>query len=406
MRLSVRCLEITSIERSYSEMRRVGVDPAGIRIMAPKHFHYNLKVEGLTPPQANIIKQDMLSIGGEVAVARGAASCSVRRTDAIISGTLKQLNILIDKLKVQNLGLPEIALAMEEALGNIRRKEFTLKGRGKSWTLGPRTLVMGILNVTPDSFSDGGLFFEKNKAIERALEMIDAGTDWIDVGGESTRPGALPVALVEELKRVMPVVEALSGKADISVDTTKSEVARQALEAGAQIINDVSALGADPDMASVCAEYGAPVVLMHMRGTAETMQKNVEYGDLMTEVFNYLLSRVEYAESRGIDREKIIIDPGLGFGKSREGNLELVRRLPEFRSLGRPVLVGPSRKSFIAGTLGAGQGRETGTTAVVTASILNGAHAVRVHDVLGAVQAARMIDAIRAAGEGAGEAPV
>lgn len=405
MRLSVRCLEITSIERSHSEMLRIGVDPAGIRIMAPKHFHYNLKVEGLTPAQANIIKQDMLSIGGEVAVARGAASCSVRQTDAIISGTLKQLNILIDKLKAQNLGLPEIAQALREALDNVRRKEFILKGRGKSWTLGPRTLVMGILNVTPDSFSDGGRFFEKNKAVERALEMVEDGADWIDVGGESTRPGALPIALVEELKRVIPVVEALSGKADISVDTTKSEVARQALQAGAQIINDVSALGADPGMTGVCAEYGAPVVLMHMRGTPETMQKNVGYNDLMAEVFNYLSGRIEYAESRGIDREKIIIDPGLGFGKSREGNLEIIRRLSEFKSLGRPILVGPSRKSFIAGTLGS-QGRETGTIAAVSASILNGANAVRVHDVSGARQALLMTDAVRAAGEGTGEPPL
>ncbi len=402
MRLSVRCLEITSIERSHSEMLRVGVDPAGIRIMAPKHFHYNLKVESLTPAQANIIKQDMLSIGGEVAVARGAASCSVRQTDAIISGTLKELDILVDKLKVQNQGLSGIARALREALDNVRLKELALKGRGKDWILGPRTLIMGILNVTPDSFSDRGRFFEKNRAIERALEMVEEGAEWIDVGGESTRPGAAPVALNEELKRVVPVVEALSGKADISVDTTKSEVARQALQAGAQIINDVSALGADPDMAAVCAEYGAPVVLMHMRGTPATMQKDVGYKDLMAEVFNYLSERIEYAESRGIGREKMMIDPGLGFGKSREGNLEIIGRLKELRSLGRPLLVGASRKSFIAGTVGP-EGRETGTVAAVVASILNGANAVRVHDVSGAVQAARMADALRAAGEGTGE---
>jgi dihydropteroate synthase len=405
LRLSVRCLEITSIERSHSEMLRVGVDPAGIRIMAPKHFHYNLKVESLTPAQANIIKQDMLSIGGEVAVARGVASCSVRQTDAIISGTLKELNILIEKLKVQNLGLPEIALTLRSALDNVRLKEFILKGRGKDWTLGPRTLIMGILNVTPDSFSDGGRFFEKNMAVERALEMVEEGADWIDIGGESTRPGALPVALDEELKRVVPVVEALSGKADISVDTTKSEVARLALQAGAEIINDVSALGADPDMAGVCAEYGAPVVLMHMRGTPATMQKDVGYNDLMSEVFNYLSERIDYAESRGIGREKIMIDPGLGFGKSREGNLEILGRLKEFRSLGRPVLIGASRKSFIAGTIGK-EGREIGTIAAVVASILNGANAVRVHDVSGALHAVRMADALRDAGEETGEPPV
>ncbi len=270
-----------------------------------------------------------MSIGGEAAVASGAASCSARRTDAIISGTLKELDILMDKLRLRERRLSEVAFALKEAMDNIRRKEVILRGSGKSWTLGLRTHIMGIVNVTPDSFSDGGMFFEKGRAFEKALEMVEEGADWVDVGGESTRPGAEPVPLKEELKRVIPVVEALSGKADVSVDTSKAEVARQALEAGASVINDVSALSG-PGMAEVCAEYGASVVLMHMRGAPATMQKNVDYVDLMGEVFNYLMSRIEYAVSRGVDLERIMIDPGLGFGKSREGNLEIIRRLPEF----------------------------------------------------------------------------
>ncbi len=383
-------------------MTRIGVDPAGIRIMAPKHFHYNLKVEGLTPAQANIIKQDMLSIGGEAAVARGVASCAVQSTDAIVSGTIKQFNILLEKLRTQNFGLPEVALDLREVFENIGRKSFTVRGRAKSWTIGPRTLIMGILNVTPDSFSDGGRFFEKNKAVERALQMAEEGADWIDIGGESTRPNAEPLLLEEELKRVIPVVEALSGKVDISIDTTKAEVAREALDAGAEIINDVSALGLDAHMIRVCAEYKAPVVLMHMRGTPLTMQKDVEYRDLTGEVFNYLLSRVNYAESSGINPERIIIDPGLGFGKSREGNLELIRRLYEFKAIGRPILVGPSRKSFIAKTIGGAagaEGVESGTIAAVTASVLGGAQIIRVHDVRRSVQAVRIAEAIRDGGE-------
>ncbi len=374
----------------------MGVDPAVIRTMASEHFHYNLKVEGLTAAQANIVRREMLSIGGEAAVASGAASCSARRTDAIISGTLKELDILMDKLRLRERRLSEVAFALKEAMDNIRRKEVILRGSGKSWTLGLRTHIMGIVNVTPDSFSDGGMFFEKGRAFEKALEMVEEGADWVDVGGESTRPGAEPVPLKEELKRVIPVVEALSGKADVSVDTSKAEVARQALEAGASVINDVSALSG-PGMAEVCAEYGASVVLMHMRGAPATMQKNVDYVDLMGEVFNYLMSRIEYAVSRGVDLERIMIDPGLGFGKSREGNLEIIRRLPEFMSLGRPILVGPSRKSFVSGIAGS-DGVEAGTVAVVAASILKGAHAVRVHDVKTVRQAVRIIDAVRAAG--------
>ncbi len=397
--MPVRCLEISSVERAHFEMARIGVDPEGIRIMAPKQFHYNLKIEGLTAPQANVIKQEMLSIGGEAAVAKGAASCSVDKSDALVSGTLKQFNTLIDKLKCQSFGLPEVGASLSEAVNNAQRLSFTFKGRSRQWALGARTLIMGILNVTPDSFSDGGLFFDREKALQRALQMASEGADWVDVGGESTRPGARPVEAEEELRRVIPVVGALSSKGiAVSIDTRKAEVARQALKAGAEIVNDISGL-ADKDMASVCAQFKAPVIIMHMRGAPETMQENVEYKDLVTEVYDYLLGKVECAKASGIDRDSIMIDPGLGFGKSREGNLELIKSLAEFRSIGCPVLVGPSRKSFIGKTLGADMTeRLPGTIAASVACVLNGAHVLRVHDVKEARQAALMADAIKNAG--------
>lgn len=403
MRLPVRCLEITSIDSSYSEMERIGVDPVGIHIMAPKHIHYNVKVAGLSSPQANIIKQEMLSIGGEAAVARGTVSCSIPGTDAILSGTLRHFHTLAEKLKYQSFGLPEISALIERAIENSRRAKYAMEGRsGRSWNLGEKTLVMGILNVTPDSFSDGGRFAGTGAAVKRGIEMAAEGADWIDVGGESTRPGASPVGVEEELERVVPVVEALaSGGLAVSVDTMKARVADAALKAGAEIINDVSGLVADPEMARVCAAHGAPVVLMHMRGTPATMQKDTRYGygDLVSEVYESLSASVERALEAGIAEDKIIVDPGIGFGKSADGSLELVRRLAEFRSLGCPILVGASRKSFIGSVTGAEAGeRLAGSLAVAAIAIMNGASVIRAHDVRATKEAALIADAVRDSG--------
>jgi dihydropteroate synthase len=256
---------------------------------------------------------------------------------------------------------------------------------------------MGVLNVTPDSFYDGGRYAEPGPAIAHALEMLDDGADWIDVGGESTRPGAAPVAEAEELKRVLPVVEALAGEGvTVSIDTTKAEVARLALEAGAEIVNDVSALTMDPAMAGVVAASGAGVCLMHMRGTPVSMQDDLSYRDLTGEVMAYLSGRLDHALRCGIEAERVIVDPGIGFGKSADGSLELIRRLSEFGGLGRPVLVGPSRKSFIGRALDLDvDSRLSATVAVSTIAVLNGAGVLRVHDVKEAAQAARMGEAVR-----------
>jgi len=393
----VRCLEIASIESCRAEMEKIGVDPSGVRIMAPKQLHYNLKLEGLKPVQANILKQDMLSIGGEAAVARGAASCSVAFSDALVSGTQRQFDTLIDKLRGQSLGLGEAAQAMRRAIENRALSVYELKSNRCAITIGPATLIMGILNVTPDSFSDGGRFMDPGKALERALEMSSDGADWIDIGGESTRPGAEPVDAAEEMKRVVPVIEALAKRGLIvSIDTTKPSVAEAAIGAGASIVNDVSALSLDPAMAGVVARHGVPLILMHMRGTPKTMQLDTAYGDLMSEVYGYLHSRLEFAAQMGIDPESIIVDPGLGFGKSVEGNLELLRRLREFKSLGAPVLAGPSRKSFIGKTLNTAgpDERLAGTIAACVLAVANGAAILRVHDVKEARRAAAIADAV------------
>ena len=287
-------------------------------------------------------------------------------------------------------------------------KFYNLETKNGVLALGGSTCIMGILNVTPDSFSDGGRYFSLDAALERARQLIADGADILDIGGESSRPFSDPVSEAEELRRVIPVIEHLAGNLDvpISIDTTKATVARRALEAGAAMINDISALRFDPDMAEVAADTGAPVVLMHMLGSPKDMQVDPSYDDLLGEIHQFLERAVLDAEKAGISREKIIIDPGIGFGKTVRHNLELIRRLEWFSDLDVPILAGPSRKAFIRKLL-AGKNQveneadashdmvETGTMAAVCATILNGAHIVRVHDVARARAAATIADAVK-----------
>lgn len=379
-------------------MSGIGVDPVGIKLMSPKLLHFNLKIDGLTSPQANILKQEMLSVGGDAAVSVGVINCSVKTTDAIISGTEKQIYSAVKKLSMQPFDLKKVAVKIKSALDNISRKDVELEAKSGRWVHGKRTLVMGILNTTPDSFYDGGKYFKKADAVKRALQMIEDGADIIDIGGESSRPGSKPVALKEELKRVIPVIKEIAKRSDaiISIDTTKAEVAKQAIGAGAQIVNDISALRFDPEMAKVCAKNKTGVMLMHIRGTPATMQQDVRYYDLMSEIFKYLEERVAFAVKSGIKRERIAIDPGIGFGKSAEDNLKIIRRLSELKSIGRPIALGTSRKSFIGRTLGLeAKDRLEGTIATIVAAICSGAGIVRVHDVKEARMAADMADAIK-----------
>jgi dihydropteroate synthase len=271
--------------------------------------------------------------------------------------------------------------------------------------LGERTLVMAILNVTPDSFADGGERVEPDEAVADAQRFAAAGADLIDIGGESTRPGADPLPVGEELRRVVPVLEGLRGRVDvpISIDTYKAEVADRALDLGATIVNDVSALTFDPHLAEVVARRRAVVVLMHTRGRSREMYAEAAYGDVVGEVIRELEARVEAAEAAGIARERTIIDPGLGFAKQARHTFQALGGLADLRTLDRPLLVGPSRKSFLTSVLGPRPPDERvwGTAAAVTASVLLGAHIVRVHDVKPMVEVVRVADAVRDAAPGA-----
>ena len=285
---------------------------------------------------------------------------------------------------------------------DFKREGFVLAWHNHSLNLDNRTHIMGVLNVTPDSFSDGGLYFQKDKAIEQGLAMAYEGADIIDIGGESTRPYSDTVSPDEELDRVIPVIEALAKeiKIPISIDTCKATVARDALRAGASIINDISALRFDSEMASVAAEAGIPIILMHMQGTPGNMQNNPTYDHLIPEILEFLKNAIDRAVKAGVRKDLIIIDPGIGFGKTFNHNFEIIKELNQFGSLRRPILLGTSRKAFIGHILDKEPNeRDNGTMATVSASILNGAHIVRVHNVKRTLETVKVIDAIRMAGQ-------
>ncbi len=395
----IRCLHITNARETIHQMGRVGVDATGIKLMKGKTLHFNLKVEGINPRIANLLKQEMLSLGGDAALDGRGLDCSTKQTDSILMGTQKQFEKLLLKLD-QYPDLQPIGESLRETIKNISKIHYSIRCRKKTYTLGKRTLLMGVLNVTPDSFSDGGLYFDREKAIAHGLRMIEEGADFIDIGGESTRPGSKPIGPEEELRRVIPVIESLvkEGDVPISIDTSKSTVAERAIEAGAEIINDISGLHFDPDLGQLAAKQDLPIILMHIRGTPDTMQKDIHYDSLFSEILLYLKESIQRAESAGIDPQQIIIDPGIGFGKNLEDNLLIIKNLSEFRILGKPILLGTSRKSFIGKILNAEvNGRLEGTLSSIAICALNGAHIIRCHDVLQAKKAIAVADAIRLA---------
>ena len=398
--MEVRNLVISSREEAIREMLAVGADPAGSRWMAPKAVHRTLKITGLSPKQANIIKQEMLGKGGDAAVSRGVLDGSADPSDIIVMGTVRQIEAMAAKLKMQPFGLPALADKIRGAISSLEgRRPFGLDCRGRILPIGSRTLVMGILNVTPDSFSDGGQFFDPGRALDHALQMEEEGADIIDLGGETTRPGYREIDPGEEIDRIIPVLSRLVKelRVPISVDTTKAEVAERAMEEGAHIINDQWALRRDPKMAGIAARYGAPVIIMHN-------QAGTEYRDMMGDMIGYFRESIEIAEREGIDRNRIIIDPGIGFGKTLDQNLETMRRLRELDCLGLPVLLATSRKSMIGKTLDLPTDqRVEGTAATVALGIAYGVDIVRVHDVKEMVRVARMTDAmVRQVAEGSG----
>jgi len=383
-------------------MRDIGVDPCGIKIMLPKTTTFLIRLNSISNIAANILKQEMLSLGGDVAVARGALTGKTRKTGCLIIGQSTQFHSLINKLKLQPFGLQKLANELDKNIKKYARKKFILPLRKGFLNLSSKTCIMAAMNLTPDSFSGDGLYSVKSNdypelALEKARNMLRNGADIIDLGGESRRPGAGNISVKEELRRILPVLKKLAKNisAPISIDTTKAEVARVCLESGAQIINDISGLR-DKRMAIVAAKYKAAVVIMHMRGRPSNMQKKAAYRSLIDDIIFWLNNAVESAERSGIRPDKIIIDPGIGFAKKPEHNLEIIKRLEDFKILGKPILIGPSRKSFIGKVLKTGaQERSIGTIAACLMAAERGANIVRVHDIKEVSQALKMAAAIR-----------
>lgn len=392
-----RVLYVKNMEAVEKALKGLHVSAKGIEIMAPKAIHHLMKVYGLDPRAANIVKQEMLSKGGEAATPWELYKMDTKSVDLILMGTLRQYDDLCGKLSLQPFGLPVLAQEIKKALFSYDEKAHILQAGRFSLDLSSRTHIMGVLNVTPDSFSDGGEYFDFSQAKEQAQCLVTDGADILDVGGESTRPGAEPVSLEEELRRTMPVIEELSGELNvpISIDTYKPEVARKAIEAGAAIINDISGLR-DRKMIELAIEKNVPVVIMHMKGTPRDMQKNPTYNDVVAEVADWLDGRARQAITVGLPEDKILIDPGIGFGKNLEHNLELIRRLSELKSLGYPIVLGTSRKSFIGAVLDLpARERTEGTISSVVYGITQGASIMRVHDVKEVARAVKVADAIR-----------
>lgn len=387
----MRWVTLDNLLEAKMALSEIGSDPGGIAHMAGKGLGRGIKLEQVPLRVAHILKQEMLSLGGDAAVHRDVIVNQVESTDVMLLGTVRQLERLSSKVLAQPFGLKQVGHELKKLLSDLEPSQSRiLNCRGQELRLGERTLIMGILNVTPDSFSDGGRYFNLDDAIAQAERMVDEGVDILDIGAESTRPGHFEVSAEEEWQRLEPIVKALLErvKVPLSIDTYKASVAAKVLEAGAHIINDVWGLQKDPDMARVVGEYRAPVIVMHN-------QSGAAYHHLMGDILAFLRQSIELAEAHGLAGDQIIVDPGIGFGKTTEQNLEVMSRLAEFKSLGHPLLLGTSRKSMIGKTLNLNvEDRLEGTLATSVLGVSAGVDIVRVHDVRENRRAVQMADAI------------
>lgn len=387
----MRWVTMDSVQEAKMALAQIGSDPGGIAHMAGKGLGRAIKLEQVPLRVAHILKQEMLSVGGDAAVHRDVITNNVVATDVMLLGTVRQLEHLASKVLAQPFGLKKVGQTLKQLLKTLEpAKTRILDCRGKELELGKRTLVMGILNVTPDSFSDGGSYIGLEAAVAQAERMVEEGADILDIGGESTRPNHAEVSAEEEWRRLEPVLRMLLEKipVPVSVDTYKAEVAAKALAAGAHLINDVWGLQKDENMAKVVGEYKAPVIVMHN-------QKGTDYHHLMGDIFSFLEKSIELAEAQGLFGDQIIVDPGIGFGKTTRQNLEVMARLAEFKALGHPVLLGASRKSTIGNTLNLPvDERLEGTLATSVLGVAAQVDIIRVHDVQANVRAIKMADAV------------
>lgn len=397
-------LYIKNEEEAREIMSSVGVSPEGIKILSPKSVYASFKIDGIKSWEANIIKQQLLSLGSDAAIARKVLVKNIK-TSIFIFGNLSQLKKLSEKLRLQPFTLKEVSQSIAVYLDNLGKRELVFRARRKVLKI-RKPIICGIINVTEDSFSGDGLLSKaqgsklkvQSLALKKVEEMVKAGAKIIDVGGESTRPFSSPVKVGDEIKRVIPVLKALRKefkKVFLSVDTYKYLVAKAAIEEGVDIINDITALRSSPQIASLIRRYKLGCILMHMKGTPQTMQVNPRYKDVTAEIIDFFKERLKFCNSRGINKSQILLDPGIGFGKRLEDNARIINELYKFRILGQPIFLGLSRKSFIGKILKVGlDQRLAGTIAASMISLARGANILRVHDVREITQAIKVASKI------------
>jgi dihydropteroate synthase len=405
----VRVLPAESLAEVARELEKTGSEPEGVALIARKGVVWLVRIDDVSLKAAPLLKQELLAAGGDAAQARGIADHSVDRSVVVLAATAGEYQRVVAKLDRQPFHLGDLGRAVELAIRNYTHvAPRTVRGAHRNLTVGDRPKTMGVVNVTPDSFSDGGDSLAPEDAIAHAEALVEEGADVIDIGAESTRPGASPTSPEVEWSRLAPVLRVLHARLDrpISVDTRHAEVARKAVDAGADWVNDVSGLR-DPAMRRVVADTGASAVVMHMRGEPSTMQSDTRYGEVRDEVFGWLADATATAMAEGIAPDRLLIDPGLGFGKTAEQSFELLGHVGELRSMGFPVLVGASRKSFLGAVSGAedAKDRKEASIAAAVLAVMRGAEVVRVHDVRETVRALRVVDALRKAGRPTGSAP-
>ena len=358
---SLRELQNTNLEK---ELLNIGFDKSYAKRGADKFRYKNIKIYSLTPAQANILKQTAISAGADCATHREVITGNIEKSNCILGGSTSEILKIGEKLKSQPFGLKILGEKLIEYVSSQKKNKCK---------------IVGILNLTDNSFSDGGMYNDFEKAKEHLLEMIRDGADIIDIGAESTKPYSAPVSAEEQLKKLLPVVDFAKGKIKISIDTRSALVAEECINAGADIINDVSGFDYDGKMADVISKYNVPIIIQHSKGTPENMQDCPLYNDVIEEIFSALKVKIDFALSKGI--ENIIVDPGIGFGKNREDNFEIIKRIKEFKSLGYPVMIGLSRKSLLNMKDADNFSKDIYTTALNSIAIGNGADFIRVHNV-------------------------
>ena len=344
------------------ELNHIGFDKSYVHKAAEKFEYKNIKIYDLTPAQANIIKQTAISVGADCATHREVITGKIEKSNCILGGSISEIKKVAEKLKFQPFGLKELG----EKLCQLKQYNNKYK-------------LVGILNITENSFSDGGFYNDFEKAKEHLLEMVSDGADIIDIGAESTKPYSNPISAKDQLKKLLPIIDFAKDKIKISIDTRSSIVAEECIKAGANIINDVSGFDYDEKMPDIIAKYNCPVIIQHSKGTPENMQNSPLYNDVMEEIYTTLLQKINFAHSKGI--ENIIIDPGIGFGKTRENNFEIIRRIEEFKTLNCPIMLGVSRKSLLNLPNADNYTKDIFTTAINTLAIEKGVDYLRVHNV-------------------------